>query len=52
MDVLSERTVNAAAQVLEHAKSANSIYATCAIYAQLRYLNLQQAYCGAQVLSS
>ena len=50
--LLSERTVNAAAQVLEQAKSANSIYVTCAMDAQLRYLHLQQAYCGAQVLSS
>ena len=50
--LLSERTVDAAAHVLEHAKSANSIYVTCAIDAQLRHAHLQEAYCAAQVLSS
>lgn len=50
--LLTERTVDAAARLLEHAKSANSVYVTCAADAELRRLHLNQAYCQAQVLSS
>ena len=49
---LSERMVDHAEQVLHHAKSANSIYVSCAVDAQLRRLHLQQTYCHAQSLSS
>ena len=49
---LSERMIDHAEQVLHHAKSANSIYVSCAADAQLRRLHLQQAYCHAQTLSS
>jgi len=49
---LSERMMGHAEQVLHHAKSANSIYVSCAVDAQLRRLHLQQAYCHAQTLSS
>jgi hypothetical protein len=40
---ISERMVGHAEQVLHHAKSANSIYVSCAVDAQLRRLHLQQA---------
>ena len=49
---VSERMVGHAEQVLHHAKSANSIYVSCKLDAQLRRLHLQQAYCHAQTLSS
>ncbi|MDO4807731.1 MAG: hypothetical protein Q4A07_10835 [Coriobacteriales bacterium] len=49
---LSERMVDHAEKVLHHAKSANSIYVSCAVDAQLRRMHLQQAYCHAQTLSS
>ncbi|MDO4805883.1 MAG: hypothetical protein Q4A07_01410 [Coriobacteriales bacterium] len=49
---LSERMVGHAEQALHHAKSANSIYVSCAVDAQLRRMHLQQAYCHAQTLSS
>lgn len=39
---ISERMVGHAEQVLHHAKSANSIYVSCAVDAQLRRLHLQQ----------
>ena len=52
MFLLTERTVDAAARVLEHAKAANSIYVTCAVDADLRRFHLNQAYCYAQVLAS
>ena len=52
MFLLSERTVDSAAHLLEHAKSANSIYVSCALDANLRRFHLVQAYCAAQVLSS
>lgn len=50
--LISERTANTAASVLHHAKSANSIYVTCAVDAQLRRAHIQEAYCATQVLSS
>ena len=50
--LVTERTVDAAAKVLEHAKAANSIYVTYPIDAQLRRAHLLEAYCSAQVLSS
>ena len=50
--LLTERAVDAAARVLEHAKAANSIYVSCAADADLRRLHLDQAYCYSQVLAS
>lgn len=50
--LISERTADTAASVLHHAKSANSIYVTCAVDAQLRRAHVQEAYCATQVLSS
>ena len=52
MFLLTERTVDAAARMFEHAKAANSVYVTCALDANVRRFHLVQAYCYAQVLSS
>lgn len=49
---ISERMTGHAERVLHHAKSANSIYVSCVVDAQLRRMHLQQAYCHAQTLSS
>lgn len=52
MFLLTERTVDAAARVLEHTKAANSIYVACTVDAELRRFHLNQAYCYSQVLAS
>lgn len=52
MFLLTERMVDMAAKVLEHAKAANSVYVTCATDANLRRYHQMQAYCCAQALSS
>lgn len=50
--LVAQRTVDEAALVLKHAKSANSIYVSRAVDAQLRRMHLQEAYGCAQTLSS
>ena len=52
MFLLTERIVDMAAKVLEHTKSANSVYVACTTDANLRRFHQMQAYCCAQALSS